>query len=202
MNLIIYSIVFCFCFMISARLRSSFGSISSWINVIQSKKMTELLIYRPKWKIHFVICFVHKIKTISLFGLTSGHKRSCDYIMRSTIFGGKISARPQRKKQIMKRRGWKRGSLACAATFDKFLFWIVSQTFGKFPWMTNIFFCHMTHTQMKIFYAWLSTDHVCKGYDIRLCSNSILVGAPLRLDYAMASWNKSCTFIVLSYKLL
>ena len=42
-------------------LRSSFGSISSWINDIQSKKRTNLLIYRPKWKFTLPFVFVHKM---------------------------------------------------------------------------------------------------------------------------------------------
>ena len=99
-------------------LRSSFGSISSWINDIQSKKRTKLLIYRPKWKIHFAICFVHKIKKFSLFGLTFGRKRSRDSVTGGLIFANLVSKYPQDfKEKVMKQCGWKRGGFACAAKF-------------------------------------------------------------------------------------
>ena len=67
-----------------------------WINIklindIQSKKRTKLLIYRPKWKIHFAICFVHKMKKISHFGLTFGRKRSRDSVMGGLIFANLVS---------------------------------------------------------------------------------------------------------------
>ena len=80
-------------------LRSSFGSISSWINDIQSKKRTKLLIYRPKWIIHFAICFVHKIKQFSLFGLTFGRKRSHDSVTGGPIFTNLVSNYPQDFKE-------------------------------------------------------------------------------------------------------
>ena len=91
-----------YCCLISAVWDLHLESISSWINDIQSKKRTKLLIYRPKWKIHFAICFVHKMKKISLFGLTFGRKGSCDSVLngRSDFrkLGVKLSARLQRKK--------------------------------------------------------------------------------------------------------
>ena len=100
-----YFIVFLFlCFLLFydfCCLRSSFGSISSWINDIQSKKRTKLLIYMAKWKNHFAICFVHKMKKFSLFGLTFGRKRSRDSVSGGLIFRKlcvKIFARLQRKK--------------------------------------------------------------------------------------------------------
>ena len=37
------------------------------------------------------ICFVHKMEKISLFGLTSGHKRSCDSATQSLIFANLVS---------------------------------------------------------------------------------------------------------------
>ena len=80
-------------------LRSSFGSISSWINDIQSKKRTKLLIYRQKWKIHFAICFVHKMKKFSLFGLTFGRKRSRDSVTGGPIFANLVSKYPQDFKE-------------------------------------------------------------------------------------------------------
>ena len=67
-------------------LRSSFGSISSWINDIQSKKRTKLLIYWPKWK-------------ISLSGLTFGCKRSCDSATGGPIFAKLVSKYPQDFKE-------------------------------------------------------------------------------------------------------
>ena len=72
-----------YCFMISAVWDLHLGSISSWINDIQSKKRTKLLIYRPTWKIHCAICFVHKMKKFSLFGLTFGSKMSRDFKKKS-----------------------------------------------------------------------------------------------------------------------
>ena len=80
-------------------LRSSFRSISSWINAIQSKKRTKLLIYRRKWKIHFAICFVHKMEKISLFGLTFGRKRSRDSVTWGPICANLVSKYPQDFKE-------------------------------------------------------------------------------------------------------
>ena len=102
-------------------LRSSFGSISSWINDIQSKQRTKLLIYRPKWKIHFAICFVHKMKKFSLFWLTFGRKRSCDSVTGGPIFVNLVSRYPQNFKEKsheaarLKARGG--GGFACTAKF-------------------------------------------------------------------------------------
>ena len=80
-------------------LRSLFGSISSWINDIQSKKRTNLLIYSLKWKINFAICFVHKMKKFSLFGLTFGRKTSRDSVKGGPIVAHLVSKYPQDFKE-------------------------------------------------------------------------------------------------------
>ena len=52
-------------------------------------------IYRPKLKIHFAICFVHKMKKFSLFGLTFGRKKSRDSVTGGPIFANLVSKYPQ-----------------------------------------------------------------------------------------------------------
>ena len=81
-------------------LRSSFGSISSWINDIFIKqkedKITDL-----QSKIHFAICFVHKMKKISLLGVEVWLQKVMWLRQVRSDFhkrGVKVSARLQRKK--------------------------------------------------------------------------------------------------------
>ena len=67
--------------------------------IYKAKKRTKLLIYRPKWKIHFAICFVHKMKRFSLFRLTFGCKRSHDSVTGGSIFTNLVSKYPQDFKE-------------------------------------------------------------------------------------------------------
>ena len=100
LNILMYFIYFFYVFYDFCCLRSSFGSISSWINDIQSKKRTKLLIYRPKWKIHFAIFLYTKwINSHFRVDLWSQkvmwlHNGRSDF----RKLGVKISARLQRKK--------------------------------------------------------------------------------------------------------
>ena len=50
-------------------------------------------------KIHFAICFVHKMKKFSLFGLTYGRKRSRDSVTGGPIFANLVSKYPQDFKE-------------------------------------------------------------------------------------------------------
>ena len=103
----ISSVFYCFfyfyvfyCFMISAVWDLDLDQYQADLMIhVQSKKRTNWLIYRPKWKIHFAICFVHKMKKFSLFGLTFGRKRSRDSVTGGPIFANLVSKYPQDFKE-------------------------------------------------------------------------------------------------------
>ena len=88
-----------YCFMISAIWDLHLDQYQAELMIYKAKRGQNYW-YSPKWKIHFAICFVHKIKKFSLFRLTFDRKRSRDCNGRSDfcILGVKISARLQRKK--------------------------------------------------------------------------------------------------------
>ena len=79
-------------------LRSSFGSISSWINDIQSKKRTNYWFTGQNEK--FTLPFVLYAKwKFSLFGLTFGCKRPCDSVTGGPIFANLVSNIPHEFKE-------------------------------------------------------------------------------------------------------
>ena len=112
MYFIVFNFYVFYCFMIFAVSDLHLDQYWDWINDIQSKKRGKLLIYRPKYRIHFPICFVHKMGKNLTFWVDLWSQK-VTWLRNGRSDFRKISVGLQRKESL-KRRGWKRGGFACA----------------------------------------------------------------------------------------
>ena len=65
------------------------------VKIINHAKIYKVIQNHLDEKIHFSICFVHKMKKIITFGLTFGRKRSRNSVTGGSIFTNLVSKYPQ-----------------------------------------------------------------------------------------------------------